>query len=272
MMAKTDANENIMARVMGIALSVYGALFSEAEEGESDACNKGPRASERTEKNVANATLFHRRLINKRFKDVVSEVEHVCISCIPAIVVPWSICLQNDSEMPSRRARRVRSMVGISRAESRVDAEVDMGIRVFGVEKAKRRVVDVPVTIFPSLASRFETGKFYVGATYTITRPTKHPSPSTGIVLNPQSAMLLGCGVGCGNIASMAVSCLRSVCWHRIGRAIEQRARIWCGNVSSGLPRAELHRMVGFVVRGRLARGSETRQAGFWIVGSSGRA
>jgi hypothetical protein len=148
MMAKTDANEDIMARAMGIAWSVYGALLFEAEEGERDACSNGPRESERTEKNVAKATLFHRHFINRRFKEVVSEVEHVYVSCIPAIVVPWSICLQKDSEMPSRRARRVRSMVGISRAESRVDAEVNVGIRVFGVEKAKRRVVDVPVTVF----------------------------------------------------------------------------------------------------------------------------
>jgi hypothetical protein len=54
--------------------------------------------------------------------------------------------------MPSRRASRVRRIVGISKAERRVDADVDVGIRVLGVEKAKRRVIDVPVTIISGIS------------------------------------------------------------------------------------------------------------------------
>jgi hypothetical protein len=54
--------------------------------------------------------------------------------------------------------------------------------------------------------------------------------------------------------------------------AVEQNARMSCGNVSSGLPREGLHRTAGFVARGPLARGSGIAHIGFWIVGSLGRA
>jgi hypothetical protein len=88
----------------------------------------------------------------RRLSEWKIEVEHLWVSCIPDIVVPPSTCSQKLSEMPSRRASRVRRIVGISKAERRVDADVDVGIRVLAVEKAKRRVIDVPVTIISGIS------------------------------------------------------------------------------------------------------------------------
>jgi hypothetical protein len=171
-----------------------------------EAWKRGPRDSDNTEKRVANAVLLGVRL-RRRCREEERDVEHLCMDCMEERDVPWSICVQKDSVMPVCRARRVRNVVRMSRAERRVEGAMDVGI--LGVEeKAKRRVTEVPVTRYINQSLHF----FAMMRTYIATHPTLHPSPSMEIASNSHSATSLVYVADCGCIALKAVGCLLSIC------------------------------------------------------------
>jgi hypothetical protein len=139
-MAKTLANERHKPVAMNAGCKMYPVFWDVRE-----AWKRGPRDSDNIEKRVAKAILLGVRLRRRIFKDEKKEVEQEYVSCMEERDVPWRICVQKDSVMPVCRARSVRSVVRMSRAERRVEGAMDVGI--LGVEeKAKRRVTEVPVT------------------------------------------------------------------------------------------------------------------------------
>jgi hypothetical protein len=201
-MAKTLANERHKPVAMNAGCKMYPVFWDVRE-----AWKRGPRDSDNIEKRVAKAILLGVRLRRRVFKDEKKEVEQEYVSCMEERDVPWRICVQKDSVMPVCRARSVRSVVRMSRAERRVEGAMDVGI--LGVEeKAKRRVTEVPVTKYINQSLHF----FAMMGTYIATHPTSHPSPSMEIASNSHSATSLVYVADCGCIALKAVGCLLSIC------------------------------------------------------------